>query len=399
MRKLFCIFAAVLVALSAAALPVTVSAKSAKPKSTVITSIIASSPTSVALKWKKVSGATSYKVYMATSKNGKYKLKKTTSALNYTVSGLSRGKRYWFRVRTAKKKLLGAYSAKRAVKTPYLKKSGLADYSFIKSSGTGSALGLLPKAVSGAEGYDLYISTSLSGGYAYLGTAPDGNTWISANNLTPGRTYWIKTIPYITVNGVRRNGPSQTTAVLSRPYTPVVTNVVALSDTSAKVYWNAEPSSDGMEVYHFESRENGKFYEAIKDGATSSDTSYTVTWLTKGQTYRFFLRSYCHYGSKHYGLPNMDSYAFVAWYIAPPTVSITGRNASGATVRFSGAATGGYEIWRSAAKDGVYSLAATVTNGALTYRDDSSAAFYYKVRGFDNVNGIKCYSDFSSAAY
>ncbi len=57
------------------------------------------------LTWKKCSGADGYEIYMATSKNGKYKKVKTVKSVSttkYTKSSLKKGKTYYFKVRSYK---------------------------------------------------------------------------------------------------------------------------------------------------------------------------------------------------------------------------------------------------------------------------------------------------------
>ena len=53
--------------------------------------------------WNKISSATGYKIYMATSKNGTYKqVGKSTknTYVKYTKTGLTKGKTYYFKMRT-----------------------------------------------------------------------------------------------------------------------------------------------------------------------------------------------------------------------------------------------------------------------------------------------------------
>ena len=59
----------------------------------------------VSLQWKNVSGESGYQVYMATSKNGTYSkiASPKTNATSYTKSGLTKGKTYYFKVRTYRK--------------------------------------------------------------------------------------------------------------------------------------------------------------------------------------------------------------------------------------------------------------------------------------------------------
>lgn len=61
----------------------------------------------VQLKWKKVSGATGYKILRATKESGKYKVIKTVkkgSARTYTDVGLKKGKKYHYKVVAIRKK-------------------------------------------------------------------------------------------------------------------------------------------------------------------------------------------------------------------------------------------------------------------------------------------------------
>lgn len=76
----------------------------------------------VTLKWKKVSGAAGYEIYMATSKNGKYKKVKTITkgkTLSYKQKQLL-GKRTYYKIRaytiTNGKKIYSSYSKVKSVK-------------------------------------------------------------------------------------------------------------------------------------------------------------------------------------------------------------------------------------------------------------------------------------------
>ena len=99
------------------------SAVSAKPTVSVptIKSIKFASATSVTIKWSKVSGASGYIIYRATSKNGTYKkiaTVKSGKTLSYTAKKLKNGKKYYFKVkayRTVKgKRYAGSASAVKA---------------------------------------------------------------------------------------------------------------------------------------------------------------------------------------------------------------------------------------------------------------------------------------------
>lgn len=75
--------------------------------------------TSIKVKWSKVSHATSYRVYYATKKNGKYKraTNKSTSKTSYTIKKLKKGKTYYIKVLSYRNGKPGKYSKILKVKT------------------------------------------------------------------------------------------------------------------------------------------------------------------------------------------------------------------------------------------------------------------------------------------
>ena len=68
--------------------------KAAKP----VSEAVQSSKSSVKLKWNSVDRADKYRVYVKTSKSGKYKKLDETESTSYTAAGLKFGKTYYFRV-------------------------------------------------------------------------------------------------------------------------------------------------------------------------------------------------------------------------------------------------------------------------------------------------------------
>ncbi len=79
------------------------------------TTVTASSKSKkVTLKWKKVSGATQYKILRSTSKSGKYKAIKTVSSktLKFTDKSVKKGKTYYYKVVPVKKIGKKSYTGK-----------------------------------------------------------------------------------------------------------------------------------------------------------------------------------------------------------------------------------------------------------------------------------------------
>ena len=75
------------------------------------------------IKWKKISGASGYQIYMATSKKGKYSRIKTItkgSTTSYTKSKLKKNRKYYFKIRAYRtvdgKKVYSSYSSVKSIK-------------------------------------------------------------------------------------------------------------------------------------------------------------------------------------------------------------------------------------------------------------------------------------------
>ncbi len=157
---------------------------------------------SVKITWDKVSGASGYRVYRATSKDGKYSLIKTVTSgdtLSYTNTGLATGKNYYYKVRPYRSvdvgKVYGSYSsivyAKPSLSKPTLKLSAGSKKVYIKWD-----------KISGASGYRIYRSTKKDGKYSKIKTIVGKNINSYTNvKLAKKVTYYYKIRAYRVVNG------------------------------------------------------------------------------------------------------------------------------------------------------------------------------------------------------
>ena len=159
--------------------------------------------TSATVKWYKVSGASGYAVYRATSQNGKYTRVGTIkkgSTVSYTDSGLKSKKDYYYKVRAYRtvngKNVYGSYSA---VKQVY---SGFSAMKFSSVQAKSTSIILKWYKVSGASGYAVYRATSQNGKYTRVGTIKKGSTVsYTDSRLKSKKNYYYKVRAYRTVNG------------------------------------------------------------------------------------------------------------------------------------------------------------------------------------------------------
>ena len=70
----------------------------------------AKTKSSVKISWKKITGASKYKVYRATKKTGTYKCVKTTTKLSLTNKGLKKGQHYYYKVKAVNGSHVSAFS-------------------------------------------------------------------------------------------------------------------------------------------------------------------------------------------------------------------------------------------------------------------------------------------------
>ena len=137
------------------------------------------------LTWKAVSGAASYKVYRATTKNGAYSVINTTKALTYTNTGAALGTTYYYKVEAlnASGKSMGFSAVVEGKVAPVL----AVGYSSVSGKPQ-----LTWKAVPGATEYQVYRSTQQNSGYAKINTTTSTsyvNTGAKANT-----TYYYRIV-------------------------------------------------------------------------------------------------------------------------------------------------------------------------------------------------------------
>lgn len=157
-----------------------------------ITSAASYNYNSIKVSWAYAGGATSYKIYRATSSTGTYSLVKTaTSTSRYWIdTGRVTGKTYYYKVYPVAGGTTYKFStykyAKAIPSTPTATLSKSSSTS-IKVSWTG---------IAGATKYQIYRATSSTGTYSLVYTASStARYWVNTGR-TPGKTYYYKVRAY-----------------------------------------------------------------------------------------------------------------------------------------------------------------------------------------------------------
>jgi len=162
--------------------PVTITTRCAAPKVTVTPVASSGKPK---LSWSAVTGATKYKIYRSTSKDGKYTLIKTTDSTTFTNTGAKVNTKYYYKVMAVCSVSAGnsAYSTVKYITVDLAKPV----VTITTSSGKPK---LTWKAITGAEKYKIYRATSKSGTYSLLKTVTAKS--YKDTSAKKGKTYYYK---------------------------------------------------------------------------------------------------------------------------------------------------------------------------------------------------------------
>lgn len=272
----------------------TVSATSSIPNKLTTPMVKASGTNykSIKLSWGKISGASQYRVWRATNKNGDFKRIKTITSgktLSYTDSTCTFGQTYYYKIfarGTRNGKEIRSSGSIPVSATPVLPapsfKITSVDYKTNKVSW---------KQVSGASGYRIYRSTSKNGTYSKIKTTTKSTTtsWTDTG-LRPGKGYYYKIRPYRKVNGSRRYG---TLSAADKHYAKPAKPTFTLKKSGRRVTLTLKKNAKvtGYAIYR-KTGKNGK-WKKVKTVSISKTKGATYSRkLARGKTYYFKVKAF-----------------------------------------------------------------------------------------------------------
>ena len=158
--------------------------------------------------------------------------------------------------------------------------------------------------------------------------------------------------------------------------------------------WTKTAGATGYAVYKYNS--STKKYVKVK---TTTSTSYKVTSLTAGSTYKFKVRPYT---KTEDGTTIWGAYSSVfstATKTAKPTLKTVTQSGGKVTLTWNNVSgESGYEIYYSTSKNGTYKKMSSVAANKVSYTSSKLTAgktYYFKVRTYKTVGDDKVYSAFS----
>lgn len=338
----------------------------------------------VQVSWNSVSKADSYKVYRATSKNGTYKLISTLSQNYYIDNNVSINKTYYYRVRAVKGDYQGILSSPKSIKTVVIAPSYVS-----VSQANYNTVQICVSTVSNATGYEVYRTNSEKGTYKKI-TRSKSN-YIYDTNLEKGKAYYYKARIYYQKN--KKTYYSAFTAVTKYDNilnSPSWKQVVAAGEKQNFLEWYEVKGATGYEILTSDSA-----YGTYKKLATVTNTKYVHKNLNSGKTYYYKVKAYYKSGNKK--VYSSESYyhnskpAFAPPYDAKVTFNGTYNKLSFS--KSQGAS--GVEISGSTSYYGDYKVLINTKESSYKHKGILLGNYYYyKLRSYRTVNGVKEYSDY-----
>ena len=322
------------------------------------------------LTWDAVDGATSYKVYRATSQNGPCRLLGSVTTTTYVNTGAKDGVTYYYMVTAVNDSGESAFSNTVSGQNKAVTPKPAAPVVKIGNSATSGKPMLTWNAVSGATSYKVYRATSQNGTYSLLGTVT-ATSYINTG-AKDGVTYYYK------VKAVNSAGESpysnivsgQSKAVTPKPAAPVVKIGHSASSGKPMLTWNAVDGAASYKVYRATAK-NGA-YSVIN---TTKALTYTNTGAALGTTYYYKVEA-LNAAGKSLGFSDV-----VEGKVAP--VLAVGYSSVSGKPQLTWKAVPGateYQVYRSTQQNSGYAKINTTT--ATSYVNTGAKAnttYYYKI--------------------
>ena len=258
----------------------------------------------IKLQWSLPSGATSINVYYSTSQNGTYSLAGTYTGTSATISNLTMGKTYYFKLKAVlsngdTSEFTSPVSARPVPSAPYNVKATTTGYTTVEITWNTKT------PVRFVEVWRASKANAQQSEYIQLGIYNASDNKSISKNLTPGGTYYYKLRGYAYDNNDKKvfSGYSTIVKATAKVFAaPTLVSAVPQSADTVKINWTASSDTQFVEVWrtHLPNAEQ-KNYVMLGIYYASSGSSFSRK-LTSGKTYYYKLRGYSYdsYNKKFY---------------------------------------------------------------------------------------------------
>ena len=251
----------------------------------------------VTLKWNKNNGNVSgYKVYTYDASSKLYNQIAVTSNISYKISGLKAGTTYRFAIKAYYTNSGTTYTSN-DYSSVFVTTTTPVKTTFSKfSSGTDNVT-VEWKKVSGATGYEVYMSTNSNGNYSKIITISNNNTFkYKKTKLSIAKNYYFKIRAYRVVGNKTYFGPfSNALTTTTKTKAPTISKL-----TSGKKKLTVKLKKvSGAKGYQIQYSTNKKFKKNNKSTNISKNTTKkTISKLSAKKKYYVRIRAYRNVNGK-----------------------------------------------------------------------------------------------------
>ncbi len=342
---------------------------------------------SYTITWDVIPGA-KYDLYKET--NGTYSLLKTFIKTKYKPTKLANSSFSKFKlvpVKTVNGILYEGASSKEFSATTLPSK-----VQNFKATATDVGAKLKWNAVPNATGYDLYVYKENKKKYVKHKTVTTNSYELKGRN--PGKEYKIRIRPRIRTTFGVFTGETTDLTFRTKPGKVTEVKVSSVKTTSLKLTWNETKATSCYYVYQYSTKKN----KYVKIATVSNKTSYTVSGLKAGQTYKYKIKSVKNSGGKSFSTNTSAVYSFTTKPDKVSKVKLSARKKTYLTLtwdKVNGAEK--YQIFMYNKEKKKYVRITTVT-GKNKYKVKGLKAgttCKFKIKAVKNLNGKNYFSDFS----
>ena len=253
--------------------------------------------------------------------------------------------------------------------------------------------------VSDANGYEIFRATSENGKYIKVKTITNNDTITNTSTgLQDGTSYYYKIKAYKETDGKKEYIKQASLKAVTNPAKPINLKAVNSTKNSIQISWDKVDRATGYEV--FRSTSENSNYVRVKTITDNNTTQIISPNLKEDTTYYYRVKAYIEIdGQKIYS----SSATLKAATLKPINITELKMVANSTnSIRISWKQVDdvdGYEVFRATDKNGKYTKIKTITNNTTVSiaspNLQKGTTYYYKVRAYKIIDGIKQYSEFS----